>query len=182
MRLNLFTFSSIVGATLVLIFLNGCANPIIYPNQPVVEPDSRIQLNISANIPIDTRRIYIQNAMVLSKSSLDTFETYCSITMTRYQEKDAPQMQVKPGKFRVSRVRLYNDFMHYPVVYANNDDSYYRPSGGIIYRTELHLSSTDQPDIQSVNCTNRKEDFVRNGYYPQRKDFESVMGSFIDLR
>ena len=101
-------------------------------------------------MPFDQNEVFIQNQMIVSKAQIDEEQVYCSVVMRRYQVADQPQLKIEPGKFSVSRVRLYNDFIYRPTIYANNDDQYYSPSYGIDFRTEIHLKSSDQPDIHAL--------------------------------
>lgn len=176
----------LISTILVAIFITGCASTASkYTDQPAVPLGSRVQLNITADIPLDSRKIYIQNGMILSKASIDTYSTYCSVNMIQYQDKNAAQMRIKPGEFTVSRVRLYNDYVFDPILYANNDDRYYYPSNGVNYRTELHLKSGDQPDVSSLNCVNRKEDYVRlghyAGHYPVKSEFKAALQDLVNF-
>jgi hypothetical protein len=41
------------------------------------------------------------------------------------KEAGKPQFKVSPGEFSVWRVRLYNDFIHQPTIYATTSDRYY---------------------------------------------------------
>lgn len=165
----------------LLVVLSSCASSNRYPNQPAVAPGSKIQLNITTDVPTDSIHVYFQGGGVISKARIDTYETYCSVTMTRYQEKKASQMRLKPGEFTVQKVRLYNDFSYNPQIYANNDARFYSPSYGVSYQTQLMLKSASQPDIYSLNCINHSDNYTKLGSYPQRLDFESVMGELVEL-
>lgn len=187
MRLKTKCVTPLISIMLMAIFITGCASTASrYPDQPAVPLGSTVQLNITADIPIDSKKIYIQNGIIVSKASIDVYSTYCSVSMNQYQDKNAAQMRIVPGDFTVSRVRLYNDYVFDPIIYANNDDRYYYPTFGVNYRTELHLSSSDQPDVSSLNCINRKEDYVRpghySGHYPVKSEFNVALGSLVNFR
>jgi hypothetical protein len=163
-------------------FLTACASGYQnYLNQPAVPIDSEIELNISANIALDQNRIYIQNRMLVSAAQIDQYQIFCTIVMHRYQEATQPQLKIVPGKFTVSRVRLYNDFIYKPVIYANNDDQYYSPSFGVDFRTELHLTSNDQPEISALTCTDHRLKYKHKNDYPGRSQFEAALGDFVIL-
>lgn len=179
-KLNRFTKTSLL---LTLIgALTACASgPQRYQNQPAVPIGNQIGLNISANVAPDQNRIYIQNHMLVSKVQIDEYQVYCSIVMHRYQEADQPQLKIAPGMFTVSRVRLYNDFLYRPVIYANNDDRYYSPSFGVDFRTEIHLASSAQPDVSALTCTDHRPEYNRKTDYPGRSHFETALGNFVTL-
>ena len=90
-------------------------------------------------------------------------------------------MNVTPGEFKVWRVRLYNDFIYEPVIYANNDDSYYSPSYGINFRTELHLKSSEQPNVRALAFTDHQLKYQYNNHYPELAQFQAVLGDLVDL-
>ena len=95
------------------------------------------------------------------------------------KEEEMPQLRIETGEFTVSRVRLYNDYVHHPIIYANNDDRYWYPPGGVVYRTELYLESPDQPLVRALTCTNHQSEYKIDGYFPLRSHFVTVMGDFI---
>ncbi len=134
-----------------------------------------------ANLPVDQDRIYTQNQTMISKAQLDKDQVFCSVFMHGYQDVEQPQMKVTPGEFKVWRVRLYNDFIYEPVIYANNDDSYYSPSYGIDFRTELQLKSSEQPDVPALACTDHELKYDYNNRYPEQTQFQAVLGDLIDL-
>lgn len=152
-----------------------------YPNQPAVAVNSQVQLNLSAQVPLDQDRIYIQNQMIVSKAQIDEQQVYCSVVMQRYQEAGKPQLRVEPGTFSVWRVRLYNDFVYQPTIYANNDDRPYSPSFGIDFRTEIHLKSSAQPNISALACTEHRLEYQHHNTYPERAQFEAVLGDLVTL-
>ena len=175
----------IAKATLFMAFIAAvaaCAGtaPTI-PNQPAVPIGSTIKLNITANVPLDQDRIYIQNRMVVSAAQIDKEQIFCSVFMHRYQQADGPQLKITPGEFTVSRVRLYNDFIYKPTIYANNDDQYYSPSFGVDYRTEIYLDSSDQPEVRALTCTDHRLKYQQRPNYLDRTHFEAALGDFVDL-
>ena len=160
----------------------GCASTAYQPpNQPAVAIGSQVQLNLSADVATDQNQIFIQNQRIVSEAQIDKDQIYCTVLMQRYQETEMPQLKVVPGKLSVWRVRLYNDFIYKPVIYANNDDQYYSPSYGIDFRTEIHLKSSDQPDISALTCTEHRLRYEHNNRYPERSHFETVLGDLVDL-
>ena len=178
------TIIGVRGAfTLVILFLvGGCASTATqHTNQPAVPIGSQLQLNLSADLPIDQNRIFIQQQMIVSQAQLDREQLYCSVVLKGYQENGARQMKVEPGSFTVNRVRLYNDYVYQPVIYANTDDNFYLPSFGIDYVTELHLSSSEQPDVVALHCTEHRARYERNADYPDRSQFDSTLGDLVTL-
>ena len=152
-----------------------------YLNQPAVPIGSQVELNISADVALDQNRIYIQNRMLVSKAQIDQYQVFCTIVMHRYQETNQTQLKVVPGKFTVTRVRLVNDFIYRPVIYANNDDQYYSPSFGVDFSTEIYLTSNDQPEVSALTCTDHRPKYKHKNDYPGRSQFEAALGDFVSL-
>lgn len=117
--------------------------------------------------------------------------TACASGPQRYQNQPAVPIgnqiglnisaNVAPGMFTVSRVRLYNDFLYRPVIYANKDDRYYSPSFGVDFRTEIHLASSAQPDVSALTCTDHRPEYNHKTDYPGRSHFEAALGDFVTL-
>ena len=101
------------------------------------------------------------------------------LSLNDYQKAGGQQMKVEPGHFTVRRVRLYNDYVYNPVIYANTDDNFYLPSFGIDYRTELHLQSNEQPDVVALHCTEHRLKYERRASYPDRSHFNAALGDFV---
>jgi len=169
-------------ALISVLAITGCTSLATrYPNQPAVAIGSQVQLNLSAEVPLDQNRVFIQNGMVVSEAQIDKQQVYCNIVMHNYSEVGQPTMKIEPGKFSVWRVRLYNDYIYQPTIYANNDDRYYSPSFGIDFRTEIHLKSSDQPGVSAFTCTEHKPGYQHQNTYPDRANFEAVLGDFVTL-
>ena len=175
----------LIKATLLLVLtgvLAGCAGGYYnYQNQPAVPIGSQVELNISANVAPDQNRVYIQNRMLVSKAQIDQYQVFCAIVMHRYQEANQPQLKIVPGKFTVTRVRLVNDFIYRPVIYANNDDQYYSPSYGVDFSTEIYLTSNDQPEVSALTCTDHRLKYQHKNDYPGRSQFEAALGDFVSI-
>ena len=162
-----------------IVLLVGCVSSFKYPGHPVVAPGSKIQVNISASFPVDGSKIYIQNGTISSKDSKDRYQTYCTLSLDPEKLVAADKWQVSPGEFTVTKIRLYNDYVHNPVTYASTDLDFYHPGGGVNYRTELYLKSADQPIVRDLSCTNYNPDYSRRGFYPVKSEFAKALGNLI---
>ena len=176
-------FARVALCSVIALLVTACATPNArYPAQPPIELDATVQLNFSAEIPIGQDRVFIQNGHIVAAEAVDIYQVFCNLRMKRYQSADAPRMKIEPGTFATTRVRLYNDYVHRPVVYANNDDPFYYPSFGIDYRTEVYLQSAAQPDLLMLACTNHqwvyRDDVF---YYPTRADFGVALGDKVRI-
>jgi len=182
MRIKLSGFAKAAVVLAFVTFLAACAGRSFqHPNQPVTPIGSTIHLNITADVPLDDNSVYIQNQMIVSAAQIDKYQVYCSVVMDKYQQSAEPQLKIVPGEFTVLRVRLYNDYVHNPTIYANTDDRFYYPSTGIDFRTEIHLKSSNQPEIHALTCTNHSAHYKQAGYYPERPQFEAQLGDFAKL-
>lgn len=172
----------IVGLVTFALLITACAGTNQqYANQPAVNPGSKIELNISSTIPPDSDRIYIQNGKVMDKSEIDTYQIYCNLVMRKYQDENGSKLKVTPGEFTVYRVRLNNNYIHRPVIYASTEDRYYYPPLGVDYRTELFLKSSDQPDVKVLSCTRNMEDYSKESRFPKKSQIEKTMGELVNL-
>jgi hypothetical protein len=169
------------SALVILLTITGCASGRAIPNQPALPIGSELQINLSADVPVDQHQVYIQNQMVVSKAQIDKEQVFCSVVMKGYQEPGERQMKVEPGKFTVWRVRLYNDFLYNPTIYANTDDQQYTPSYGIDFRTELHLKSSEESDVIAVTCTEHRPKYLHQNTFPDRSHFAATLGDFVTL-
>lgn len=182
-RVKINTISRLALGVCLVTFLTACATSASrYPDQPVVAVDSKIRLNISAEIPPEQDRIYVQDQRLLSREAVDIDRVYCSVVMHGYRQSSRPGLQLKPDELTVTRVRLYNDYVFNPVNYVNNDQNFYQPSFGVDYRTEVYLKSADQPEIKSLICTKHQILYQTRGPYPERLQFEATLGELVDLR
>jgi len=161
--------------------LGGCVSSFKYPGQPVIAPGTKIQLNVSASFSADEGKIYIQNGTVISKNSKDRYQTFCTLGMNPEESLLTQKWRVSPGEFIVTKIRLYNNHVHNPVLYANTDLDFLHPGGGVNYRTELHLLSTDQPVVRDLSCTNYNPDYARRGFYPVKAEFIEALGKLIEF-
>lgn len=162
--------------------ITACASlDSTYPEQPAAAVGSKIQLNISAKVPMDQDRVHVQDGQLLGKQALDIERIYCSVVMRRYQDADQPELKLEPGEFTVSRVRLQNDYVFNPVNYVNSDQNFYQPSYGVNYRIEIHLETAGNSDIRALMCTNHQLKYSPIGPYPTRSHIEKAMGYLADL-
>ena len=169
-----------IASTAIIGLTTGCTSTgYKYPGHPVIVPSSTIQLKFSAEFPTDYSKIYIQNGAVISKNAKDRYQTYCTLSTKPGENLATEKSRVSPGTFTVTKIRLYNDYVHDPVVYASTDLDFYHPGGGVNYRTELYLLSDDQPIVRDLSCTNYNPDYSRRGFYPVKAEFVKALGKLV---
>lgn len=182
MKHNSVCIFRIIGLGILAILISSCAGTSQqYANQPAVNPGSKIELNISSTIPSDSDRIYIQNGKIISKSAIDTYQVYCNLVMNKYQSVNGSELKVTPGEFTVYRVRLNNDYIHNPVIYASTENRFYYPALGVNYRTELFLESPDQPYVKALSCSRNTEDYSKESRFPNSSQIEMAMKELVNL-
>ena len=70
----------------LLFFISGCASiKSRYEEQLPVKPGSDIQMNITANIPLNKARVYSQKGRIIGKSYIDSNGVFCSVLMISLQ-------------------------------------------------------------------------------------------------
>ncbi len=163
----------------LLFFISGCVSiKSRYEEQLPVKPGSDIQMNITANIPLNKARVYSQKGRIIGKSYIDRNGVFCSVLMNSLQQENGTTLSVFPGKFRVTQVRLSNDDHYAPRIFASRKWVYDPPSN-VNYETELRLHSAEQPEVRALICV-RQVDAYGN-HYPRLVDFKKAFGALVEF-
>jgi hypothetical protein len=143
-----------------------------------VQPGSDIQINITADIPLNKARVYSQKGQLIAKSDIDKNDVFCSVLMNSVQKENATQLGILPGNFRVTNIRMSNN--GYPAwrFFVSTESMYDRPSD-INYETELRLQSIDQPEVRSLICVKQADGF--GNHHPALLDFKNALGSLVEF-
>jgi hypothetical protein len=177
MNCKLGYLSKTVLIFIITIVIGGCASiKTRYENQLSVKPGTEIIINLVAKIPFNQARVYSQKGQVILRSDVDKSDVFCSFLMNSLQTKNGHQLAIVPGKFRVTRVKLWND-NNYGMSIFLPKKRFYDPPSYINYETELRLDSVDQPDVRSLICVRIIDDY--GDYYPQLSDFKKALGSLV---
>mgnify|MGYP000047004105 CR=1 FL=1 len=179
MNYKLDRLSKIGIVFLTICFVGGCAGTNSrYAKQLPAKPGSDIHLNMTAEIPLNTARVYSQNGRIVAKSDIDRNEVFCSVLMNRLQKKDGPKLSVLPGKFRVTQVKISNDENYASRIFASKDWVYDPPSN-VNYETELRLQSEDQLEVRSLICVRQIDGY--GNHYPKLNDFKDTLGALVEF-
>ena len=162
-----------------LMLTSACSNINNRYRQLVpVDPGSFLDINLHADIPLFEARVYFQQGKLIEKSSIDKFDTYCSVLMNRVQEEGAPQLSISPGQFEITQLRFYNDYNYQPRIIASRQ-WFYDPPSDVVYETEFRLRSPDQPLVRALICANRVDAYGM--YYPDLTQIRQTLGDLIVL-
>ena len=160
-------------------FIGACAGiESRYAKQLPVKPGTDIQINITADIPLNKARVYSQKAQIMAFSDLDRNDVFCSVLMNSLQKQNGPKLSILPGKFRVTQVKLSNDETYAPRIFASRE-LFFDPPNNVNYETELRLQSAGQPEVRSLICV-RQIDAYGN-HYPRLADFKNTLGALVEF-
>ena len=149
-----------------------------YAKQLPVNPGGEIQINFSADIPVNMARVFSQKGELIAKSDIDKNEVFCSVLMHKVQQENGMQLSISPGKFRVIKVRLSNDENHASRIFVSREWVYDPPSN-VNYETELRLQSAEQPEVRSLICVRQIDGY--GNHYPRLADFKKTLGSLVEF-
>jgi hypothetical protein len=162
---------------IMLVFTGACASiKSQYEEQLPVKPGTEIQVNITADIPLNKARVYSQKGRIIAISDINRDDVFCSVLMNSLQKENGMKLSIMPGKFRVTQVRLSNDEHYAPRIFASRKWVYDPPSN-INYETELRLQSAEQPEVRALICV-RQIDAYGN-HYPRLADFKNALGALV---
>lgn len=169
-----------VAITIIMVgLIAACAGiESRYAKQLPARPGSDIQINITADIPLNKARVYSQKGQIIAKSDIDKNQVFCSVLMNSLQKQDGPKLSILPGKFRVTKVKLSNDENYAPRIFASREWVYDPPSN-VNYETELRLQSADQPEVRSLICVRQIDGY--GNHYPRLVDFKKTLGTLVEF-
>jgi hypothetical protein len=149
-----------------------------YAKQLPVKPGTDIQINITADIPLNKARVYSQKGQIIEKSDIDKNDVFCSVLMNSLQKQNGPKLSILPGTFRVTQVKLSNDENYAPRIFASREWVYDPPSN-VNYETELRLQSAEQPEVRSLICVRQIDGY--GNHYPRLADFKNTLGALVEF-
>lgn len=173
MRQHLSTF-------FLLLLVAGCSahTPIV----PPVNPGFRAQVNAQFDALPNATRLQFQGGELIQQGNLDKWTTYCRLFVYNRNQKADYVTAVLPGSLEVTRV----------VVKYNSSDSlpgtsYVGLNMGVrdlpsyyVYQVLMQLKSSDQPDINSLNCY-KKWATPRANKYPTLAEIRQALGDLIEI-
>ncbi|MFT5658231.1 MAG: hypothetical protein ACI9KN_001510 [Gammaproteobacteria bacterium] len=181
MKIKFHELFKTLGILAIIGLLSACAGyQSRYAKQLPVQPGDEIKINITADIPLNQARVYSQRGQLISKSDIDKFDVFCSVLMHRINYADNDRLNIVPGKFRVTQVRLSNDYNFQSRVFASNSgDWFYDPPSRVNYDTEIRLQSDEQPEVRALFCVRQIDGY--GNHYPRLSDFEAGWGDLVEF-
>lgn len=179
MKIKLRELFRIISITALAGLIGACAGyESRYAKKIPVKPGDDIQINITADIPLNRARVYSQNGQLITKSDIDKNDVYCSVLMHKLQLEDGMKLSISPGRFRVTQVRFSNDLSHAPRIFASRE-WFFDPPSNVNYQTELRLASASQPEVRSLICVRQIDGY--GNHYPGPSDFKKGLGSLVEF-
>ena len=191
------------SSPLPLIFLfsasllaSGCAARVA-PYNPPIESGYRVQINRGYDAVPNHARLYFQHGRQVDEKNLDRWSTYCRLhVFDRSKNADYP-ISVTPDTFDIASVKLRYQSSEYPYYGIQAGDTlvgfglighraspeYERKRDGppayFLYRVEMRLGSSAQPEVQSLTCSRKWN--TRGAYYPTLDDIREALGDIIEI-
>lgn len=171
-----------------VVLITGCAGKK-YAVVPPVNTAYNLQVNQSFEQLPNYTRIYFQQGNRVIQGNLDRWTTYCRLHVYNKTQQADYLTAVEKGIFGVSEVSIYRQSSRYVNgwnIYASNANGFGLYSQGVdlpsyyLYRVELKLDSTDQPDVQTLICS--KKWATRGNYYPSLAEIREALGDIVELK
>jgi hypothetical protein len=164
---------------------------------PAVDTGFTVQVNASFDSLPNYTRIYFQDGKRVMQGSLDKWSTYCRLHVFNPEQEADYTSSVAAGSFRVAKVRNRLE---------SSDSSYsgsgvqgfigmgssshiaaaglYRvrhdgPPSFYLYRVIINLTSTEQPDVQSLTCSRKWA--THGNYFPSLDEIRGALGNQIEI-
>ena len=166
--------------TFLLLLMVGCSART--PIEPPVNAGFGLQVNAQFDALPNATRLQFQGGERIQQGNLDKWTTYCRLFVYNRNQKADYVTAVLPGSLEVTRV----------VVKYNSSDSppgtsYVGLNRGVrdlpsyyVYQILMQLTSPDQPDIKSLNCS-KKWATPRANQYPTLAEIRQALGDLIEI-
>jgi hypothetical protein len=171
-----------------VVFIAGCSSKKL-----AVVPPVNTAYNLQVNQPFEQlpnyTRIYFQDGNRVKQGNLDRWSTYCRLHVFNKEQQADYLTAVEKGIFGISKVKSYRQSSNYANgwnKYASNTIGFgtisrqFDPPSYYLYRVELKLNSTDQPDVQTLICS--KKWATRGNYYPGLAEIRGALGNIVELK
>ena len=166
---------------LLIGLLAGCAS-----SGPPYEPPVKNRDIVILKTPFDSisngTSIRLQNGERIPEGGLDRWTTWCRIYVyNRHQDSDYIT-SLQPGEFEIVSVRVRyesSDLPYRPREWGRLSQFHSLPAY-YLYEIGMRLASTDQPDVQSLDCY--KKWATRGRHYPTRAEIEQALGTLAEIR
>jgi hypothetical protein len=181
---------------ILIALLTGCSFTRT-PIPPPVKPDFTVQINRSFESLPNYTRLYFQEGKQAIYAELDQWKTYCRLHVFNPDRKADYLTSVIPGSFNISKVALqletsesapgrpvYFGSIGMGLMTASSSSSFDREIRDLpsyyLYRVNLKLSSTSQPDVQSLICARKWGSY--GNHYPDLTEIRSALGNQIEIK
>ncbi len=166
---------------------SGCASLTENnPDRPSVNPASILQVNQNLEIPSGKSRVFFQDGAVVPLGKrIDKWSTYCSLLMQKKHASGEPNLIVSPGQFEIIKVFESENYRGSRRTYVASLGWFYDVSSQrpvfVDFEIELLLKSAEQPNVRSLICEKRVDNW--NLYdYPTLVEIRSAVGNLIEIK
>jgi hypothetical protein len=166
---------------------SGCASLTENnPDRPSVNPASILQVSQNLEIPSGKSRVFFQDGAVVPLGKrIDKWSTYCSLLMQKKHASGEPNLIVSPGQFEIIKVFESENYRGSRRTYVASLGWFYDVSSQrpvfVDFKIELLLKSAEQPNVRSLICEKRVDNYGLYNY-PTLVEIRSAVGNLIEIR
>lgn len=181
---------------ILVVFLTACTSTRARIPPPV-KPDFTVHVNRSFEALPNYTRLYFQDGKQAAYAELDQWKTYCRLHLFNPDRKADYLTSLMPGSFNISKVALQLETSEStpgrPVYFgsiglgfmtASSSSSFDREIRDLpsyyLYRINIKLSSTEQPDAQTLTCAQKWGS--RGNHYPTLVEIRQALGDQIHIK
>ena len=154
--------------------------------EPAVSTGADLQINQSfENLP-NGSKLYFQSGNQLKIGQVDKWSPYCELYVFNRNQQADYHTSVLPGRFEVTGSKFDEE-------YVDNEDFYNTqpiklvsrlwdgdgPPSYILYGTILNLSSSQQPDVKTLTCSQKASTY--GDYHLTLTQIRQALGKIIEL-
>jgi hypothetical protein len=169
----------IISCWVAVVILTSCSRVAVSPEIGFI-PDERLFLDVSIRDIRNGGKLIFQDAEIVQREHLDTWQGYCELYFYSASESTEYQTRMQPGYFEISRVNTGFEIVSVDlssIYLASLDLSDFDLPSYVLYRTQLRLKSDSQTDVQSLSCFQKSS--IKGDHLPDRDQITRIMGHFL---
>lgn len=166
---------------LLSVLLFGCAGSGT-PYEPPVNNRDIVLVKTAFEQISNGTSIRLQGGQRIADGNLDRWTTWCRLYVYNRRYEADYVTSVQPAEFEIVSVRVRyqsSDLPYRPRDYWNHYRFHSLPAY-YEYEVGMRLASTDQPDVQSLDCY--KKWATRGRHYPTYGEIRQALGDQIEIR
>lgn len=174
------------GLLIITLIVAGGCTYTSKMNPPAIAPGSSLKINQSFTDLPNGSRIYFQNGTHRPLSQVDTWSPYCALYVYSDQHKADYITSVQAGEFQIFSVANGREVVNNrnlpvspPTQMASMDGHGIDLPSYVLYRIQMRLFSTVQPDVNSLTCYQKAS--IYGDYHPKLGQIKQALGDVIEI-